>query len=177
MYITKQLVEQMGGSVGMHPAASGKGSVFWFAIELPYFESPTTAIIPKKDEPSVSFVGHVLVVDDNSVNRLVASRTLKKLGLNVDEATTGIEAVETAINQPFDLILMDIKMPGIDGLEAAKRIRKAINQDCPPIIAWSANSSDGDIANFIAGGIDGILAKPVDEHAVVEMLHRHLPQG
>ncbi|MED5286802.1 MAG: ATP-binding protein, partial [Planctomycetota bacterium] len=155
--ITRELVEAMGGQVGMQPKRTGTGSEFWFEIELEV--CPDTAEI--RGQPDLTgtefYDARLLVVDDNRVNRRVVSLMLEKFGTAVDQVTSGREAIDVAQKNHYDLILMDIQMPEIDGLKAAEQIRLAAGGDCPPIIAWSANCTEDDIAGYKAVGMSGAL--------------------
>ncbi len=106
---------------------------------------------------------HILVVEDNPINRCVASRMLEKLGHTWVMASNGKEAVRAAESQTFDLILMDIQMPEMDGLEATRRIREKEQNGGghQPIIAVTANSLPGDREQILNGGIDAYVSKPV----------------
>ncbi|MEE2826104.1 MAG: response regulator [Planctomycetota bacterium] len=173
--ITRELVEAMGGQVGMQPKRTGTGSEFWFEIELEV--CPDTAEI--RGQPDLTgtefYDARLLVVDDNRVNRRVVSLMLEKFGTAVDQVTSGREAIDVAQKNHYDLILMDIQMPEIDGLKAAEQIRLAAGGDCPPIIAWSANCTEDDIAGYKAVGMSGALTKPVTRLGLATMLKQYLP--
>jgi CheY-like chemotaxis protein len=103
----------------------------------------------------------ILVVEDNATNRLVARRILEQLGARVETAEDGLDGV-TAAARGFDLILMDVQMPGIDGLEAARRIRALPGPVArTPIIALTANVLSHQRAAYLAAGMDGVAAKPI----------------
>jgi two-component system sensor histidine kinase/response regulator len=106
---------------------------------------------------------HILVAEDNPVNQFVASRMLEKLGHTWVMASNGQEAVRAVASEPFDLILMDIQMPEMDGLEATRRIREQEQNSGGhrPIIAVTANSLPGDREQFLNGGMDAYVSKPV----------------
>ena len=174
--ITKELVEKMGGAIGMRPQRSGSGSVFWFDLELSCPVDIEVDYKPILPDSSIINEGKSLVVDDNRINRMIASTMLKKLGLSVDEATSGKGAIKAVNDTQYDIILLDVQMPDIDGIETAELIRQVTGSDCPPIIAWSANCSEEDIARYKAGGMDGALTKPFDQPALVDVLNRHLHQ-
>ncbi|MCH2180920.1 MAG: response regulator [Mariniblastus sp.] len=173
--ITRELVEAMGGRVGMQPKTTGTGSEFWFEIELQ--ACPETAELSGQSGSAgaESYDAKLLVVDDNRVNRRVASLMLEKLGAQVDLVSSGREAIDFARQNRYDLILMDIQMPEIDGLKAAQQIRQTAGSDCPPIIAWSANCTTEDIAGYRAVGMSGALTKPVTRIGLADMLKQYLP--
>jgi two-component system, sensor histidine kinase and response regulator len=112
---------------------------------------------------------HILVAEDNPINQCVAARLLEKLGHTWVMAANGREALLAVSSQPFDLILMDIQMPEMDGLEATRRIREQEqgNGGHRPIIAVTANSLPGDREHFLNGGMDGYVSKPVRIHDLV----------
>ncbi len=136
-----------------------------------------TAFGPLLDEPEERVRGHVLLVEDNSINQCVATAMLKKLGLSVSLATNGADAVELVGEKAFDLVLMDCQMPGMDGFEATRRIRareRARGQRAVPIVALTANALAGDRDACIAAGMSDYLAKPISGARLARMLERHL---
>ena len=172
--ITKEMIESMGGSLGMRPKSSGTGSEFWFELELARATVREVVQAKPSSGSSGAYCGKLLVVDDNRVNRTVAALMLRKLGMEVDQVAGGMEAIEAANDNRYDLILMDVQMPDIDGLEAAQRIRQAAGSSCPPIVAWSANCTEQDITDYKAVGMDGALTKPVIRSDLADMLSQHL---
>jgi signal transduction histidine kinase/CheY-like chemotaxis protein/HPt (histidine-containing phosphotransfer) domain-containing protein len=121
---------------------------------------PITAVRRKPAAP----VGlHVLLAEDNHVNQIVATRTLEKMGHSVVVANNGREALSLLSQQTFDLVLMDIQMPEMDGLTATKEIRKyeMESHDHMPIIALTAHAMKGDLARCLEGGMDGYVSKPI----------------
>jgi len=117
----------------------------------------------------------VLVVDDNKLNQLIAAGTLKRLGYEVEVVDSGFEAVEACTARWFDAILMDVTMPGMDGIEAARRIRtaEASRGGRPtPVIGLSARAVPGDRETALASGMDDYLNKPVREDELGAALQR-----
>ena len=112
----------------------------------------------------------IMVVEDNAVNRLVVTKFLEKMGQQVIPATGGREAVSIFESNPVDLILMDIQMPGMDGIEATRMIRRYDRGQTVPIIALTAHAMPGDRENFLAQGMDGYLAKPLDKDKLLRLL-------
>lgn len=105
----------------------------------------------------------ILVAEDNEISRYILSRQIVALGHDVIVARNGIEAVELAASQPYDLALMDIEMPGMNGIEATKKIRRHAAQTSRehiPIIAVTAHALVGDAEHFLSQGLDGYLTKP-----------------
>jgi CheY-like chemotaxis protein/HPt (histidine-containing phosphotransfer) domain-containing protein len=115
-----------------------------------------------------------LVVDDNAINLEVAVSLLQQLGLQTDSATGGGQAVERALAVAYDLIVMDVQMPGMDGIEATRRIRQARGR-LPPIIALTANADAVDRQACLDAGMDDYLTKPVMPEMLREALRRWLP--
>jgi two-component system sensor histidine kinase BarA len=114
----------------------------------------------------------VLVVDDNSANLKLAATLLKDLGCNVVEAGDGYKAFEQCKQQAFDLVFMDIQMPGIDGLETTKRIRSLPDHKQTPVIALTAHAQAEQRAQFLASGLNDFLSKPTNEEQLLRMLKR-----
>ncbi|MDY6974645.1 MAG: ATP-binding protein [Pseudomonadota bacterium] len=165
LQIVKSLVEAMGGTVYLKSAV-GQGSEFYF--ELP-FEIADSVIGAKEQESTPSFSNlTVLVAEDNDINQVVAKSLLEDTGLKVALANDGKEAVEIALKQHFDLILMDLHMPEMNGSEAALALRKA--NITIPIIAFTAAVVVEEIDKALASGMNGYLTKPVNKtelHAVL----------
>ncbi len=115
----------------------------------------------------------VLVCDDNAINRTLVVTLLEQYGAAVTEAGDGIEAIARA-GDGFDLVLMDLQMPGISGTEAAQKIRERLGPDCPPLVAVTASAMEGDRERSLAAGLDDHLTKPIDETQLVQTLHRWL---
>lgn len=132
-------------------------------------------IVEAPPPPPVAAVSgrRVLVVDDNRVNRMVLSRMLKKLGLEVDEATNGQEAVERAAAEDYDVILMDCEMPIMNGWEATERIKRAADKQIP-IIAVTAYVTDADRVRCQSAGMCDFLSKPVAPPRLEEAVRRWL---
>lgn len=180
--ISKQLVELMGGQIDVK-SQHGIGSTFSFTmsfkVQQDKISSPVIdgevariqqeALLSKK----VRLVGKVLLVEDNENNQMVAAYFLKSFGLESKLATNGLEAVQMALADDFDLILMDVQMPIMDGLEAARKIRE-FNQDIP-IIALTAAAMAKDKEDSIAAGMNDHLAKPLDKETFKQVLARYLP--
>lgn len=119
----------------------------------------------------------VLLVDDNSVNQLVGRKILEKIGHHVDIAANGLEAVQAIRTLPYDLVLMDVQMPEMDGLSATRAVRELDSRvSGVPIVAMTANVMDGDRERCIAAGMDDYLSKPVKREGLLEMIERQLPK-
>ncbi|HZR34686.1 MAG TPA: ATP-binding protein [Nevskia sp.] len=159
--ISRELVRLMGGEIGVD-STPGRGSRFWFEIELPVVEAAAATTAPAL--PISGYGGprrRVLVVDDKPANRAVLADMLGLIGFEVQQACDGRDSLERAHETPPDLVLMDIRMPVMDGLEATRRMRQSPVLRTVPIIAVSAGSTGDDAAACRAAGADAFLAKPV----------------
>jgi PAS domain S-box-containing protein len=156
--ITRRLAQMMGGDVTF-VSIPGQGSTFQLEISAPACAAPAAA------QPASADLLQglkVLVVEDNPTNRLVATRLLEALGCQVETAADGELGVEAASHGGHDLILMDIQMPGIDGLEATRRIRSMPGVVAKiPIIALTANVLAHQTQSYRAAGMDGVVGKPI----------------
>jgi signal transduction histidine kinase/DNA-binding response OmpR family regulator len=157
--ISKRLVELMGGQIGFtsHPR---QGSCFWFSVMLPPAEAPRRALAAA---PERRFDGiRVLVVEDLPLNQELAEAMLERLGCKVEVASDGRAALAALSAGGFDLVLMDIQMPGMSGIEATRMIRALPPTACDvPILAMTANVMPDQIAEYRRAGMAGHVAKPV----------------
>ena len=177
--ITKRLVELMDGCIDFE-SRENNGTHFWFEIPLMVagpLEIPAEAPA-SSDQVALSKKGRILLADDSPANQMVALAMLRDSGCTVDTASNGLEAVEAIRTLPYDLVLMDISMPEMDGLEATRAIR-----DLPgsagtlPVIAMTAHAIVGDRDRFMSAGMNDYISKPVTKHRLYEILDRWLPAG
>jgi CheY-like chemotaxis protein len=119
------------------------------------------------------FAGHVLLVEDNVVNQKVAARFLERLGCSVEVACNGAEGIAAATSRPFDVILMDLQMPLMDGLTATRRIRELETLRHTPIVALTANAMAGDRERCEAAGMDDYLTKPIEVERLRAILTKY----
>lgn len=125
-----------------------------------------------------AFVGRVLVVEDNSINRLIAGKLLQRLGLQFEYAEDGAEALEKLVSSQFDLVLMDCMMPRLDGFATTQQWRayeQAQGRPRTPIIAVTANSGAEDRARCLTAGMDELLGKPINLQGLTGVVARYLP--
>ena len=119
----------------------------------------------------------VLIVEDNEKNMKLFRDVLQATGYSTLEATTGEEAVELALSQAPALVLMDVQLPGIDGVEALERMRQNERTASIPVLALTAQAMSGDRERFLEAGFDGYLAKPVDVRELIETVREHCDRG
>jgi signal transduction histidine kinase/ActR/RegA family two-component response regulator len=161
--ICKSLVGLMGGEIGVDGGEAG-GSTFWFTVQAPVAEIASPIVAKSGDRLDALQVAaaHILVVDDVAANRELVRAMLVALGHSLEEADGGAEAVRAAEQTRFDLILMDMQMPGMDGLAATRAIRAASPLNArTPIVALTANVLPDHVAHCFEAGMDDHMAKPI----------------
>lgn len=169
--IARRLVDVLGGEIGVE-SEIGDGSVFWVRVPLPADPGQSTSE-PDEAMPLTAprFGRDVLLVEDNEINRMVAREMLAEQGCRVVEATDGISGVERAAARRFDLILMDINMPQLDGLSAAERIQSGDGPNrATPIVALTANALPEDIRRFEDAGFADVIVKPLSRRRLAGVL-------
>ena len=192
--ITREIARAMGGDVECDSEV-GKGSVFTLKVPLAPMAAPTQAGnavsasapalvqgLPAGAEAGAVplFSGRILLVEDNPVNALVAEANLARLGLDVTRAEDGAQALSMLqhLERPFDLVLMDLQMPELDGMEATRRLRSWENDqqlEPIPVVALTANALSTDRARCLSAGMDDHLPKPFRAEELQVVLQRHLP--
>jgi signal transduction histidine kinase/AmiR/NasT family two-component response regulator len=166
--IARDLARQMGGDLVVH-STPGQGAVFEATLRLP----PATPVAAEEDEgPDVAL--RVLVAEDNPINQRVMAALLGALGVDIMIVENGLVAVEAWKQQDFDLVLMDLQMPEMDGLDATRAIRRleqTAGAAATPIVAVSANAMPHHVEECLAVGMDGHIAKPVQVAELAKALH------
>ena len=179
--ICSELVELMDGEIGVR-SATGEGSVFWFTASLkkaersetqaPLHEDRSETIANIQFDPSTK----ILVAEDNQVNQKVISAFLQIAGLTCDIVDNGLTAIEKAQAIHYDLILMDIQMPALDGMTATHKIRQLSEYyDTAPIIALTANASLDDQNFYLNSGMTDYVAKPINPDHLFRAIKKYIP--
>jgi CheY-like chemotaxis protein len=183
--ISKSLAEGMGGAIGV-TSQEGIGSCFWFelpmtAVEKPQHTAETSAVTLASQtagersslESHEKF--HLLLVEDNKINQKLALALLARLGYETDLAENGLEAVKSATEVQYSLILMDVQMPEMDGLEATRQIRALTTTNSSvPIVALTANAMESDREACLGAGMNDFLSKPFSRDSLALCLDRWL---
>lgn len=181
--ICRQLVELMGGHIDVH-SQEGQGSCFFFDVTLQRGSSDALpAALHPAQAPSATLDfapiagARVLLVDDVELNRTVALAFLQETGVQVDVATNGLQALAQVQQQAYDLVLMDIQMPDMDGLSATRAIRKIPHLKNLPIVAMTAHAMEGDRERSLQAGMQDHLTKPINPDALyAALLHWIAPR-
>lgn len=181
--IARQLVTMMGGRIWVE-SQPGEGSTFRFVVSLAVADSvwrqklesmpagpPASALVPPSLPPGM----RVLLAEDNRFNQEMVLELLGEVGVSADVVENGHEALQSLGKKDFDLILMDMMMPEMDGLEAARRIRSESRWARLPIVALTANAGVEDRERCLAVGMDDVLTKPFDPADLYRMLERYAP--
>lgn len=176
--IVRRLVKAMGGAIGLE-SSEGYGSSFWVRLPIPLSQEipaqkPEATHQNFHEADPVMIPMKILLVEDNRINRIVARDLLEKDGHRVDEAHNGEQGVVKASSKAYDLVLMDISMPVMDGIEATRAIRKAENAGTHlPIVALTANAIPTERERFLAAGLDDILVKPLTLSRLRQVLRQY----
>lgn len=176
--IVKSLAEQLGGGVSV-TSTKGKGSTFVFTCKVKVLESALEENLAKTVSVPLFEEYKVLVVDDNAINREIASFLLKDAGLRVTEAENGLDAVQILNNSkdcPYSLVLMDIEMPVLNGIQATQKIRSLQDFGGIPIIAMTAHSFGAEVDKCLAAGMSWHISKPLDVQEFYSVVSQFLPR-
>lgn len=168
--ICRQIVERMDGTISVATSPQG-GARFHFSLLVACAGPEARAVEPVIADPTPHETLHVLVVDDNATNRFVAGKLLEMFGCTFECAEDGAQAVQAVATRPFDLVLMDIKMPVMDGVAATRAIRALPGPASGlPIVALTANAEDGDEAAYLAAGMNGVAQKPIQPDVLLNAM-------
>ena len=184
--ITRQLAEAMGGTIEVN-SEPGVGSLFratlvcrlpepttpWRRFDINAVQTSLCECKTKDESEPPKLVGRVLLTDDNPHNRRILTRFLQQVGVEVDTAEDGIDAIEKALSTHYDLILMDIQMPKCDGYSATRELRR--NHHDGPIVALTAYAMRAERDRCFEAGCDDYLSKPVERRTLLETVARFLP--
>lgn len=170
--ICRELVELMGGTLSVQ-SRLGHGSKFAFDLPLA-LAAATAAAEPLSEHAPAPPALRVLAAEDNETNRMILSALLEPAGVDLTFALNGREAVAAFAEAPFDLVLMDIQMPEIGGVEATRAIRASEGIGRTPILAVTANVMADQIKEYLAAGMDGVVAKPIQAAALLAAIEAAL---
>jgi CheY-like chemotaxis protein len=169
--IASRLVRLLGGEISVE-SEPGRGTQFRFSVSMALADRPAPS--PALTEPrSVGRLGtlRVLVAEDQTVNQVVAVRLLERLGVTADLAVNGALAVEAALKTRYDLVLMDVEMPDVDGLEATRTIRRALPPDVQPVIVGlTAHATAEYRERCLNAGMNASLIKPIEPTRLKDLL-------
>jgi CheY-like chemotaxis protein len=179
--ICKELVELMGGTI-VAESRVGAGSTFSFTLPLDVGAAPAVdpLSLPRQDHHAYRL--RVLCAEDVRTNQIIVSTLLENMGHDIRIVENGLQALHALSSAAYDLVLMDGRMPMMDGEQAARLIRAGGSEDyrvldpAIPIIALTANASDHDRARYLAVGMDGFLSKPVDERLLYDLIEKTIAQ-
>ncbi|CAN7621155.1 ATP-binding protein [Aquipseudomonas alcaligenes] len=165
LYISARLAALIGGQLTLD-SAPGRGTTMRLALPWPEIDEPE----PSADEVAQLQGMRVLLVEDVEVSRLVTAELLQSWGCQVGTARSGLEAVAACLAAPYDLVLMDMRLPDIDGLAASRRILEGASEPRPLLLALTANAADLDPQQCREAGLSGVLAKPLHREALLAVL-------
>jgi two-component system, sensor histidine kinase and response regulator len=174
--ITRRLAGMMGGDAGA-ASTPGAGSTFWFSARLQPADAGSERPAPTPPAARRIDGARVLLAEDDAVNREIVVAVLQRLGVAVDVAGDGVEALELFDRGHYDLVLLDVHMPRLDGLTAARRIRASPHGQALPLLALTASALKESCADCLAAGIDVVMTKPFELDALADAIGRLLLLG
>ncbi|GJD58306.1 GAF domain-containing hybrid sensor histidine kinase/response regulator [Methylobacterium dankookense] len=174
--ISRQLVELMGGEIGVESEA-GRGSTFWFTLRLPVATAARPAGQAAPPPEPHYHPRRILLVEDTPLNRDLALAVLHSAGHAVDAVESGPEAIEAVRAAPYDLVLMDVQMPGMDGMTATRQIRALDQGKALPIVAMTASVRPQQVIAFRQAGMTDHIGKPFKRAALLAAVERWTARG
>jgi hypothetical protein len=180
--ISKRLAQLMGGEVGVE-SQPGMGSTFWFTVRMGRAADAASVLsavtgMTAETRLKADHVGaRILLAEDEPVNQEVSKGLLEDIGLAVDVARDGVEAVEMAGRIPYRLILMDMQMPNLNGVDATRLIRKDSLNSATPILAMTANAFDEDRRACLDAGMNDHIPKPIDPRQLYDTVVKWLDRA
>lgn len=177
LFLSRKLARLLGGDLFLEQSSADGGSAFIIRVEITYLkEEVEEKAIPTMDyssmDPRKNHGAHVLVVDDSADNRALISLYLSRMGFKVSVAENGQQGAQEALSHPYDIVLMDIQMPGMDGFEAVRTLRAKDYHGV--IIALTAHAMKGDRERCLDRGFDDYICKPVSKGSLTQLLLKHL---
>ncbi|MBJ7413705.1 MAG: response regulator, partial [Phenylobacterium sp.] len=178
--ISRQFVELMGGKIAV-TSVEGRGSAFTFDLPLEWLRASAPPTAETAAAEPVLTPSRILAAEDNATNRLLLSAMLAPLGAELIFAEDGRQALDALAEGRFDVVLMDVQMPVMNGVDAARAIR-ALEAERglrrTPILAVSANVMPGQVQDYMAAGMDGVVAKPIEMGGLIAAIEAVLqPEG
>lgn len=174
--ISRRLTSLMGGTIDFESTA-GQGSSFWFTLPVDvaerHLDRSTAPIFPEPE----GLEGRILLAEDSQTNAYVALALLRQKGARVDHVSNGAEAIEAMKARAYDLVLMDVSMPEVDGIEATTAIKAMPSCSSVPIVAMTAHVGDEDRRRCFEAGMDDYVVKPLDKIAFLTTVANWLPKG